>query len=79
MEKKEKLLFAFRIFLQIQVSYSLRLNETADGTVFGHGRTRPYDTECPDLFNVPTPDGRTITAQGFLMPEEKDSLNGQVL
>jgi len=38
-----------------------------------------FDTECPDIYNVPTLDGRTISAQGFLMPEEKDSLNGQVL
>ena len=79
MEKKEKLFFIFQIFLRIQTSYSQRLNETINETVFGHARAIPYDTECPDLFNVPTPDGRTITAQGFLMQEEKDSINGQVL
>ena len=79
MEKKEKLFFIFQIFLRIQTSYSQRLNKTSNEIVFGHARAIPYDTECPDLFNVPTPDGRTITAQGFLMQEEKDSINGQVL
>ena len=56
MEKKEKLFFIFQIFLRIQTSYSQRLNKTSNEIVFGHARAIPYDTECPDLFNVPTPD-----------------------